>query len=74
MVEIEYNYRNGKDKLSITYENGWYSIRRYLFAPRTNRWVFWESFSIKTKTGIFLYILDKDPNVDLDQFINFEGM
>ena len=59
MVEIEYNYRNGKDKLSITYENGW---------------VFWESFSIKTKTGIFLYILDKDPNVDLDSFINFEGM
>ena len=58
----------------IGFKHGWYSIRRYLFAPRTNRWVFWESFSIKTKTGIFLYILDKDPNVDLDSFINFEGM
>ena len=74
MVEIEYNYRNGKDKLSITYENGWYSICRYIFAPKSNRWIFWETFSLKTKTAIFLYVLDKDPNVDLDSFINFEGL
>ncbi len=74
MVEIEYNYRNGKDKLSITYENGWYSIRHYIYAPKSDRWIFWETFSLKTKTAIFLYVLDKDPNVDLDSFINFEGL
>lgn len=74
MVEIEYNYRNGKDKLSITYENGWYSIRHYIYAPKCDRWIFWETFSLKTKTAIFLYVLDKDPNVDLDSFINFEGL
>ena len=74
MVEIEYTYRNGKDKLSITYEDGWYSIRRLVYAPRTSRWVFIEQFSMKTKTGILLYILSKDPDANLDSFINFEGM
>ena len=73
MIQIEYQYRGGKERLDVTTEHDWYSVVRYLYAPRTSKWVKWETFSVKTKTGLFLYVLNKDPDVNLDSLINLEG-
>ena len=73
MIQIEYQYRGGKERLEVTPDNDWYSVVRSIYAPRTGKWLKWETFSVKTKTGLFLYILNKDPDANLDSFIDLKG-
>lgn len=73
MKQIEYQYRGSKERLDVTPEQDWYSVVRFIYSPRKGDWLKWETFSVKTKTGLFLYVLNKDPDINLDHLINLEG-
>lgn len=74
MTKIEYNYRQGKERLVLYSTNGFYfTTQREIYCPRkeNNKWLFQETlFEVNRKTKIIKYLLEKDCNIDLDAFIN----
>lgn len=77
MQIIEYNYRNGRDRLKIPpIENSFYMCEREIFCPRStksDKWRYFEQLKFKTKTQIVQYILEKDPYINLDSLITFNN-
>lgn len=73
IIEIEYEYRGGKEKLIIVDLDLTYHIDRLIRSGKSGKWIYWQSFFTSTKTDILKYIIDKDPSINLDVFINLKG-
>lgn len=76
MIIIQYNYRNGKEQLKLfSLNDGYYTVQRELYAPIKNEWIYYETLHhLKSKTDIIKYLLEKDSNLDLNQFINYTSI
>lgn len=69
-IEIQYQYKSGEEKLEVTEREGVYSVTRHIYSPRYNRWISFETLpKLQTKKEIILYLLEKDPHLDLENFI-----